>query len=271
MTYHSWHVPTSGTLLLPMDVVQQFGREAEKYLASPTHGDQAELSDFMKLVQPHGGHIIDLATGAGHCAFAVAPFVDRVTLCDVTPRMLEVAMAEGERRGLTNLEVLQADCHDLPVPAASFDGAICRLAAHHFLQPWTFLAEVHRVLKPGGWFLFVDTVGIEEDVLASKALDQYETIRDPSHVCDYLASQWREWCEQTGFAVEHQSSLHHRYPLTTWLDRMSVQEPQRSECTEILRAATGALKSYLSPECDENGEWSFLLHQTVIVARRGEQ
>lgn len=250
-----------------MDVVSQFGREAEKYLTSPTHADEAELASFVRLVSRPGGRVIDLATGAGHCAFAFAPTVDEVVACDLTPRMLEVTLAEAARRGLRNILGLLADCGDVPEPAESFDGAICRLAAHHFPRPDTFVQEVWRLLKPGGWFLFVDTVGMD-DARASAELDEIETLRDPSHVRDVPTWQWTQWFEATGFEVSHVSALHHRYDIEVWMDRMSVTEPQRSRCRDLMTHSTGPLRDYLQPETDGEGRLSFLLHQVVILATK---
>lgn len=250
------------------DVRTEFGREAHKYLTSKTHGDQDEIRNLVSMVTPQGGRVIDLATGAGHCGFVLSPLADEVILCDLTPQMLEVAIAEAEKRGLSNLKTLQADVHSVPLPDASLDGAVCRLAAHHFRRPTEFLTEVYRLLKPGAWFLFVDTVGIEGHEQASNALDEFETIRDPSHVRDHLASEWNSWINSSGFEITDQRSLHHRYPLVSWMDRMSVAEPNRTRLSEILRNADGALRDYLEPEESSESELSFLLHQTAIAAIR---
>lgn len=248
-----------------MDVISQFGREAEKYLHSKTHGDQTELARFVGLVNRTGGNALDLATGAGHMAFALANVCQSVTLNDITPRMLEVAMAEGAQRGFTNLSSLQADVTDLPVADHSFDGVSCRLAAHHFPNIPEFVAEVRRVLKPGGWLLFVDTVGIEGDAHAQTQLDRFEALRDPSHVRDHLASEWRSWWELAAFTVQHEERISHRYLIEEWMDRMSVEEPARSQCRDLLINAEGAVAQYLEPQ-GEADSLSFLLHQTVIVA-----
>lgn len=96
----------------------------------------------------------DLGCGTGPIAEAVAPFVGRVVAVDASSDMLEAARRRlGELR---NVDVRLGALERLPVEASSLDAACVALVLHHVPDPVRVLAEVGRVLKPGGRLLIVD-------------------------------------------------------------------------------------------------------------------
>src|SRR5688572_6093448 len=171
---------------------------ADRYRTSSWHSNEAALQHLVEVAGVEGGRALDVATGAGHAALAVAPYVDTMIATDTSQRMLEVTMQEAERRGLTNLVTEFADAQDLPYENASFDLVICRTAAHHFSEPTKFLAEAYRVLKPGAKLVLVDTTGSDDDA-ADDLIDKFERMRDPSHVRNYTKPAWRKIAERAGF------------------------------------------------------------------------
>lgn len=211
--------------------------------------------------------MLDIATGAGHVAYAFAPHVDRVIATDITPEMLEIVEREAGQRGLANIATELMPAEDLALGDATMDGVACRLAAHHFHDLPKFLREVYRVLVPGGWFLLVDTCGIDDDAKSDSGLDAIERMRDPSHVRNLTPNTWRSVLEANCFEIEKFEMLAHEYGIKGWMDRMRVEEPQRSQLCEMMKSSEGALREYLRPT--GNGEsLSFWLHQVVVLARK---
>ena len=245
-----------------MDARTQFGREAEKYLTSTTHADPGSLAHCVDLAKPNGGRFLDIATGAGHLAFAFAPLMSEVIALDITEAMLEIVERESVARGLGNISTVLAPAEELPFPAEHFEGVGCRVAPHHFHDVRAFVAEVVRVLKPGGFFILVDTLGID-DPLHDEALQHLETIRDPSHVRNLTPAAWVQLLEESGLAVEAQEIGSQVHETEVWLDRMSVEEPTRSRIHEIIRHSEGALREYLEP-----GEGTFTLRQGTFLSRK---
>src|SRR5439155_4004493 len=133
---------------------------------------------------------LDIATGGGHTALAIAPYVAQVTVTDLTPRMLEKAREYLLSQGVTNAQFQVADAEQLPFPAASFDRVTCRIAPHHFPNIAQFVREVARVLKPGGLFLLIDCM-----VPGDPELDTFDNTvekwRDPSHGLSCTAEEWQ--------------------------------------------------------------------------------
>src|SRR5690242_2020084 len=96
-------------------VQDYFSRTAESYVASFSHraGDDMqrliELGEWNPQLQ-----VLDIATGGGHTALAVAPYVAQVTVTDLTPRMLEKARDFLLAQGVTNALFQVADAEQLP-------------------------------------------------------------------------------------------------------------------------------------------------------------
>ena len=63
-----------------------------------------------------------------------------------------------QKRGLSNITFAEMPAEKLPFPDASFDLVTCRTAPHHFADVPAFVAEVARVLRPGGVFGLVDNI-----------------------------------------------------------------------------------------------------------------
>src|SRR5215472_17171785 len=114
-------------------VQDYFARTAESYVASFSHRSGDDLKRLIELGDWNSQqHALDIATGGGHTALAVAPHVSQVMVTDLTPRMLEKAREFLGDQGITNAEFQLADAEQLPFSDASFDRVTCRLAAHHF-------------------------------------------------------------------------------------------------------------------------------------------
>jgi ubiquinone/menaquinone biosynthesis C-methylase UbiE len=104
-----------------------------------------------------GKAILDLASGAGQPAFALASAVapsGTVMATDQSTGMLD-ALAEGARQqNLTNVRVQQANAESLPFPDGSFDAVTCRFGAMFFSEPLRAMRECFRVLRPKGRAVF---------------------------------------------------------------------------------------------------------------------
>ncbi|MCC7416135.1 MAG: metalloregulator ArsR/SmtB family transcription factor [Acidobacteria bacterium] len=96
----------------------------------------------------------DLGCGTGQVSAALAPFVARVIGVDASAAMLQAA--RRRLRGVANIELRRGDLEALPIDDARLDAASLMLVLHHLPEPERALAEVARVLRPGGRLLLVD-------------------------------------------------------------------------------------------------------------------
>ena len=96
----------------------------------------------------------DLGCGTGQMTAALAPFVRHVIAVDGSAAMLQAA--KKRLQGFDNIELRRGDLEALPIDDARLDAATLALVLHHLADPRRVLAEVARVLKPGGQLLVVD-------------------------------------------------------------------------------------------------------------------
>src|SRR2546422_7776291 len=96
----------------------------------------------------------DLGCGTGQVTAALAPFVARVIAVDSSAAMLQAA--KKRLQGADNIDLRRGDLEALPIDDARLDAATLMLVLHHVPEPERALAELARVLKPGGHLIVVD-------------------------------------------------------------------------------------------------------------------
>jgi ArsR family transcriptional regulator len=116
-------------------------------------GDTFFLWAILGLIDP-SLTVGDLGCGTGQLAETVAPHVHRVIAVDASDDMLTAARARLGK--LSNVDLRQGDLEALPIPAGELDAAVMSLVLHYSPDPARALAEVARVLQPGGRVLIVD-------------------------------------------------------------------------------------------------------------------
>lgn len=103
----------------------------------------------------------DLGCGTGELAASLAPFVARVIGVDASKPMLAAARRRLEDAG--NVELRAGELEALPIADGELDAVVLFLVLHHVAEPPLALAEVARVLKPGGRVLVVDMLPHEHE------------------------------------------------------------------------------------------------------------
>ncbi|MGC9529926.1 MAG: class I SAM-dependent methyltransferase [Candidatus Bipolaricaulaceae bacterium] len=94
--------------------------------------------------------VLDVGTGEGWPALPLARWVDRVTAVDASPRRASATADNAAKLGLANVEVACASAEQLPFPDRTFAGVAAATSLEQCERPEAALAEVLRVLEPGG-------------------------------------------------------------------------------------------------------------------------
>lgn len=257
-------------------VQQKFGAAAADYAASTVHARGESLARLVELVGPKAGwRVLDVATGAGHTALALAPHVAHVIASDITGEMLAEAAKLAAKRGLNNVETARADAAALPFPDRSFDLVTCRLAAHHFPDPAAFVAAAWRVLKPGGVFAIVDNIGPDAGILPGAAPDEvdktaadynaYEKLRDPSHGRCLSLAEWSSLLQGAGFVGIRAERMDQDIAFAPWIERMRCDAGTVAKLGTML--AEPRLKAFLRPRTTGEG-LTFTLQEAIVVANK---
>ncbi|MGF9698266.1 class I SAM-dependent methyltransferase [Paenibacillus sp. MABNR03] len=225
-------------------VQKQFGKNAEKYVTSPGHakGEDLDLLVASSQASPNM-QVLDIATGGGHVACALAPLVQQVTALDLTEEMLQVAEGFIREKGHQNVKFVPGDAEHLPFNDDVFDIVTCRIAAHHFPDVPSFLSEAYRVTKPGGRLLLIDNVAPERDEY-DQFYNEVEKRRDPSHVRVWRKSEWIRMIEIAEYQVGTMISFEKSFIFEDWCKRAGLPEADGRELEASMLCAPSVIKKF---------------------------
>lgn len=144
--------------------------------------NRAFVDDFLAAVRagrselPRSLAILDCGTGTALipielCRRGVAW---RITAVDLAAEMLQVARRNVDAAGLAKRIALQrVDAKRMPFPDGTFDAVMSNSIVHHIPEPRLVLAEMHRVLRPGGLLFARDLLRPEDVGTVERLVDAY--------------------------------------------------------------------------------------------------
>lgn len=132
----------TGLRLQPADEADRLCIQLYERVARP-----AELRDK---------EVLEVGSGRGGGASYIARYhsPSRMTGVDFSPRA--VAFSTKRHAEMRHLQFITGDAENLPFEDNHFDAVINVESSHCYGNVPRFFSEVHRVLRPGGWFLFAD-------------------------------------------------------------------------------------------------------------------
>ncbi len=227
---------------------QRFGQFASSYTHSTRHFKGAELSHLVELADPEPDWLmLDVATGGGATALTFAPHVKQVIATDLTPKMLEAARTRIAPEA-PNILFSDGDAENLPFVDNSFDLITCRIAPHHFPEPFKFVQEVARCLKPGGAFVLQDLT-VPDDEKAARYINSFERLRDPSHARMYAEYEWRGMCLDADLLIEHTEIQHHPASMIEWAKMQDCDEATIQHLQILMIQAPAVVCEWLNICC----------------------
>ena len=152
------------------DHTAAYNSQADQYECLVAHEDyQGNIVQAINQIRPLAGlDVIDLGAGTGRLTRLVAPFSRSIVVLDISPHMLRVAQAKLKQNGWSHWRIAAADHRRLPVKSHIADvllagWTIGQMVAWN-LATWKneveqTLAEIHRVLRPGGTVIILETLG----------------------------------------------------------------------------------------------------------------
>ncbi len=202
--------PTKTKSALLQEIEQYWTRRAPSY-SDLIHKELATdgLDRWLPVLKENGIgdeplRILDIGTGPGFFAIALAGLGHEVVAVDYTEAMLEEATANAKAAGLRDqILFLQMDAQDLAFPDETFDFIVTRNVTWVLEHPDEAYVSWHRVLKPGGTLLNFDAgwynylfneekyrefLVDRENVKAANMTDSYDSY-DESDVCESISRE----------------------------------------------------------------------------------
>ena len=247
-------------------VREQFSRTAANYAKSGVHSRGPNLDAMLAEARLTGRErVLDVGCGPGHTALAFAPRARQVVALDLSAQMLEAGRGLASARGIANVRFEQGDVENLAFAAGEFDRVTSRFSAHHYPDPPRALAEVARVLRPGGRLLLVDSFAPNDDELDA-FLDAIERARDPSHVRNWRIAEWTGMMRAAGFDARLVESWSMPLDFADWIARMETSPVGVTELHALMADASAVVRERYALQ--PNGDWSIpvaLLRATLRV------
>lgn len=110
--------------------------------------------------------VLEVAAGTGLVTKELAPVVETLVAADASPEMLAALGGRLAMCGASNVEIFPADVMALPFDDAMFDAVVVANLLHLLPNPERALAEIRRVLRPGG--LLCAPTACHAETLASR-------------------------------------------------------------------------------------------------------
>jgi SAM-dependent methyltransferase len=130
--------------------------------------------------------LVDLACGTGNAALAAAARGARVTAVDITPELIAIGVRNAETTG-SSVVWVTADASDTGLPGGSFDAAVSNMGII-FVEPVGMVAEISRLLRPGGAVGFSSWVRDPANPFFTPIVE----VLGPPPASGYSPDQWGE-------------------------------------------------------------------------------
>ncbi len=249
---------------------EQFHRHADNYGRQHILADARDVTELLALIpeEEKNGAALDVATGGGHTALALAHAGYTPVIGDIAPAMLKNArqlLAEG---GFA-VEASLFPAEEIPFPRESFRLVSCRVAPHHFSDVPAFIRESQRVLEPGGYLLIIDGSVPDGDPETADWLHQVEKLRDPSHgrLLDRLT--WNHLVKSAGFTVQHAALQPMHQPDLEWyFQAAGTPELNREKVRQLVREASPHVRHTMQLHTDDGPvRWTWQRISLLAVKR----
>ncbi len=140
------------------------------------------------------GVVVDLGAGDGAIAELLSPRAEKIYCVDKSARMIDAGRRRLRAAGARNVELLEGDMHDVPLPDACGDLVLLLSSLQYAREPKRVFSEVHRLLRPGGKGLVI--------TLDHHTHEEVRTLYGHVHL-GFRPAQLRRWIEQTGLLLRH--------------------------------------------------------------------
>jgi ubiquinone/menaquinone biosynthesis C-methylase UbiE len=255
-----------------MATIQQtaeaWSKLGDNYAASNVHKFGPSLAKLIALARPNEHDVcLDIGTGAGHTAAALAQSAKKVYGLDPSEGMRKAAQ---ETYGhLPNLEFVPGSSEATGFPDDTFDIVTARHTLHHHPSMPRTLTEVKRVLKPNGRLVIVDEITPEKS--ANDWYHRLEVTRDPTHLRAYYVDEWKAFTKGVGLTwILGDTETVYHLEIESWIARMKPSAAQAENVRQLFRYANLEAQKIFNIVYKDNSAVTFDMPMLVMLAVKSE-
>lgn len=214
----------------------RFAEIAQSYAGGQARRLDGEL--LAEIIRPLGvEHVLDVATGTAAAAAVVAKsgVRKRIVGVDSSAAMLRQARASG----VDSVQLVVGLVEELPFADGAFDLVMCTRALHHIKRPELAVAEMARVVRPGGHVVVADNVTGYTGALHER-VEQIQRMRDPGHSSTLNEQELVELLRGNALEVVECHRTSSFRPLDQWLDDGGTDPVSAAEIRRRLAALGSA-------------------------------
>ncbi|MFH0984449.1 MAG: class I SAM-dependent methyltransferase [Candidatus Omnitrophota bacterium] len=189
--------------------------------------------------------VLDLAIGTGKIAQAFHGRVQQVVGVDICQEMVAQARPHADKIVLTSAE-------KLPFENDTFDVCVCRQGLQ-FMELSAVLAQIHRVLKPGGRVVLAHLTAYGEEDKDETFLIQ--KLRNPSRKNFFMPDDFSRLLRGQGFKAIQSSEYLTRESIDQWTDHGAIGEDARLKIRAVYTNASEAFKARHDVQWKEDDIW----------------
>lgn len=248
------------------EVAASWSKLGQNYAESTPHKHGLSLAKLVALARPQPTDVcLDVGTGTGHTAAALAPQARKVYGLDPSKGMRQAA--KDTYGHLKNIEFVDGTSEATGFDEATFDIITARHTLHHHPNIENTMLELFRVLKPRGRLVIVDEITPNEAV--NDWYHALEVARDPTHLRAYYLSEWKAFVKNAGLTWTV-GDTETRYPSDAekWILRQNPSAEQAESVRALFRNASDVAKQTFNIVYEKGNAVSFEMPMALILATK---
>ena len=225
----------------------------------------ASITRLSKLGLLLDAQVVDVGCGDGAFGLVAAPMPRFVTGVDTSTRAIQTFLTRAACQGIPARAVL-ASAGGLPLASGVYDLVVSRLTLHQCVDPARAVAEMLRVLRPGGQLVIADLAGYAEP--PAEAFDQsLQILADQSHQRALPLAALSVLCSGLGARILEADIIDEEWVgglmLGEWLDQKATPAHRRRDVQTLLDTAPASTLVRLGITAIE-GHWCLPIRLTFL-------